>query len=60
MFIINMQLSECGFHFLFLGAACDAPVHADIQLVFGQHLLPHDDRQLGARLETALRNVSRL
>ena len=42
------------------GIVGDTSFHADIQLVIGQHLLPHDNRQPGPRLETALRDLFRL
>lgn len=44
----------------FLGDISHAPVHEDIELVVGEHLLPHDNRQLGERVEIVVRNVSGL
>lgn len=37
-----------------------APVHAHLQLVVGQRVLPHDHRQSGARLQAAVRHPARL
>lgn len=44
----------------FVGDFGDASVHAHFQLVVGQHVLPHDDRQPGARLQVVVRNGARL
>lgn len=42
-------------HFkFFLGNSGDASVHSHIELVVGQHVLPHDDRQPRARLKAAV------
>lgn len=43
-----------------VGHSGHPPVHAHFQLVLGEHVLPHDDRQPGARIEAALRDVPRL
>ena len=45
---------------IFLGRAGDPPVHPDLQLVEREHVLPHDHRQPGARLEAAVRDQSRV
>jgi len=44
----------------YLGDISHAPVHEDIELVVGEHLFPHDNRQLGQRVEIVVRNVSGL
>ena len=42
------------------GGAGDPPVHAYLQLVQRQRLLPHDDREPGARVQAAVRDQPRL
>ena len=42
------------------GGAGDPPVHAHLQLVQRQRLLPHDDREPGARVQAAVRDQPRL
>ena len=44
----------------FSGCPGDTPIYSNFQLVIGQHLLPHDHRQLGAGLQAAVRNLARL
>ena len=45
------------FNFLSAGCLGHPPLHEDFELVERQHLLPHDDRQFGPRIEAALRDV---
>lgn len=41
------------FH-LILGHSCDPSIHSHLQLVFGQHIFPHDNWKSGSRLKTSL------
>lgn len=43
-------------NYFFLGNSGDASVHPHIELVVGQHVLPHDHRQPRARLKAAVWN----
>ena len=43
-----------------IGGSRDAPVHSHFQLVFRQHVLPHDHREPGQGLEAVVRDVPRL
>lgn len=46
--------------FYFAGHSGDSSVYAHLQLVLGQHLLSHDNRKPGARLQVTLRDLTRL
>ena len=43
-----------------IGGSRDTPVHSHFQLVFRQHVLPHDHRKPGQGLEAVVRDVPRL
>lgn len=43
-----------------IGGSRDTPVHSHFQLVFRQHVLPHDHRKPGQGLEAVVRDIPRL
>ena len=43
--------------FSLLGCPGDAPIHAHFELVLWQHVLPHDNRQSGERIQAAVRDL---
>lgn len=56
------QIAMVLIHFLLClaGYTRNASLYAHLELVIGQYVFPHDNRQFGAWLEAAVRNIAGL